>query len=196
MKGKTNRRYIQASVAAVILAGGTLLLMMGFVSEASATHVTTQPTQICEDNDETCAGFVGYADGSWKSVTSARASGGSFHVSTSTEKAAYFGAASGPSIGLRTFTGRNMGYAKVLVFDIFAGEVVQTAHFNLKTGKKSKTRSAVRWVTGLDPDGSYALLVVSANGRPVVVDGFVYSQASPPTPPPATDGSTPPPPDA
>ena len=190
MKEITNSRYIQASIAAAILAA-TLLLLIGLDSEAFATHTATRTMYTCQDNQAACTTYVGT---SWQKISNAKASGGTYHKSTSTTNAAVFTASSGPEIDLVTITGPRMGKAKVLVFDILAGKLVKTVTFDLVTS--STQYKVMKRITGLDTNKSYALLVVSANGKPVAVDAFKYSQASPPTPPPTTDGSVPPPPEA
>jgi hypothetical protein len=171
---RTYGKYVlvAALCVAVVLSAGT-------VSKAGAA--TTVQIKIGQHYPQNCAFYSG---GGWK-----------HHVSSNTTKPAFFLPVAGPEIDLVTATGPKRGTAKVFVLDIVTGAQVKVVKFNLRAERSHY--KAVRRITGLQKDRLYAAAVVSANGKPVVVDAFksFLPETSPPdgvVPPPPPEGVTPP----
>jgi hypothetical protein len=163
---------LMAALLAALIA--TVLLWVGTGSEVDAS--TPSQMAICQDKQR----CIGYPKGGWDKMRSDKASGGTYHVSRSTTKSAVYLPASGPEIDLVTATGPKRGTAKAFVFDIVTGEKVKVVKFNLRAERSHY--KVVKRITGLQKDKLYAVAVVSANGRPVVVDAF--KSFLPETPPP------------
>lgn len=154
-------------------------------SEASAGVAR----QTCQDNESSCLSYSGTA---WKKVRNDKAMGGTYHVSSSTTRAAFFAAAGGPDIDLVTITGPKMGKARVVVINLVNGDVVKQVTFNLRAANTHY--KAVRTITNLGPDIPYGVVVASANGRPVVVDAITHREAPTALPPHVVAGASEPPP--
>jgi hypothetical protein len=95
-----------------------------------------------------------------------------------------------PQIDLVMAIGPKRGTAKVFVFDIVTGVQEKVVKFNLRAERSHY--KAVRRITGLQKDRLYVVAVVSANGKPVMVDAFKSFLPETPTSPPEEPPSTPP----
>jgi hypothetical protein len=166
----SERRMHLLVAAAVVALVAAIVLLVSPISGATAASTSTLTT--CQDNNSTCAT---YPFGGWKKVLSGKASGGAYHVSKSATKAAVFRPTNGPEIDLVTATGPKRGTAKAFVFDVVTGEQVKVVKFNLRAERTH--HKVVKRITGLPRDRTYAVAVISANGKPVVVDAF---KGSPP----------------
>jgi hypothetical protein len=158
---------VAATVAALV---ATMVILMNPISSATATTATT--LKICEEANSYCAFSVGET---WQQVKSDKASGGTYRVSRSTTEPAVFRPTDGPEINLVTATGPTRGIAKVTVWSLCDPnpanpKVVKVVKFNLNTD--TSHYKVVKRITGLQPDRMHAVTVVSADGKPVVVDAF------------------------
>jgi hypothetical protein len=166
MRALISERRICVLVAAVVMA----LVAAVVISESpvsGATVAATSEMKTCEDNHRVCAIYPG---GAWQQVNSGKASGGTYRVGSSTQRPAVFRVAVGPEINLVTATGPTRGTAKVTVYNLCDDNVAKVVYFNLRT--ESSRYGVVKTITGLRADRMYAVAVVSANGRPVVVDAY------------------------
>jgi hypothetical protein len=153
-------------MAMVAVLSAVVVLMVSPTSGATASTTDTL-METCQDTYKICAIYPG---GSWNEVRSGKASGGTYHVSRSTTRPAVFRAAVGPEIDLVTDTGPKRGTAKVKVYDLCDDVVAKVVKFNLRTANPH--HKVVKRITGLRQDRMYAVAVVSANGKPVVVDAY------------------------
>jgi hypothetical protein len=165
MKTLVSGRRMSVLMAALLAALiATVLLWVGTGSEVDAS--TPSEMAICQDKQR----CIGYPKGGWDTMRSDKASGGTYHVSRSTRKPAVFLPASGPEIDLVTATGPESGTAKVTVYNLCDDVVAKVVKFNLRTAESH--HKVVKRITGLRPDRMYAVAVLSANGKPVVVDAY------------------------
>lgn len=179
VSGRRMSVLVAAFLAAFLAA---IVLWVGTGSKVDAS--TPSQMAICQDNNRTCAIYP--KDG-WKKIRSGKASGGTYHISNSTTRPAFYLPAAGPEIDLVTATGPKRGTAKVFVFNVVTGETVKVVKFKLRTERSHY--KVVKRITGLQPDKLYAAAVVSANGKPVVVDAFKSFKPKLSPPP---EGVTPP----
>jgi hypothetical protein len=157
--------YVLVMSIVAILAAVVVLLVS---STSGATASTTETSlQTCQDTYKICAIYPG---GSWTKVNSDKASGGTYHVSHSTTRPAVFRPAVGPEIDLVTATGPKRGTAKVTVYNLCDDVVAKVVKFKLRTAESH--HKVVKRITGLRPDRMYAVAVLSADGKPVVVDAY------------------------
>jgi hypothetical protein len=188
MKAIANKQRIRTLMAALVAVLAAVVFSAGTNSEANAS--TTPQMTTCQDNQK----CIIYPKEGWNKIRSDKASGGTYHVTRSaTKPAVYF--TTGPEIDLVTDTGPKRGTAKIFVFNVATGEKVKVVKFNLKTERSH--HKVVKRITGLREDTFYVAAMVSANGKPVVVDAFksILPETSPPdgvVPPPPPEGVTPP----
>jgi hypothetical protein len=182
-------RHRVVLLASVILATllASILLVMGQGSKASATDTTL----VCQNDNSKC---VRHNTTYWKQVTTTKALGGTYRVSSSKTAGAFFAAGAGTHIDFVTATGPNMGKAKVVVVNLANATVVKTLVFDLKTA--TRQYRVVKTIGGLLPDRPYGLIVTSYNGLPVVVDAFKYRAAPTVLPPHVVAEPAPEPPPA
>jgi hypothetical protein len=141
-------------------------------SEVSTT--ADYPWKVCQDDNSKCMRYSGKA---WKQVNTTKAKGGTYHVSSSEIKGAFFSAAGATDAGGRTMTlttktGPKMGKARVLVVNLANARVVEQETFDLRTAKNHY--KVAKSITGLTRHKPYGLVVLSANGKPVAVDSVGY----------------------
>jgi hypothetical protein len=166
MRTLGRERQIYATVAAMVAALVTAAVVL-LVSPVSGAKAQTLEIQTCQDNDSVCAS---YSTGAWNTVNSSKASGGTYHVSSSTTRPAVFRPAAGPELNLVTATGPKRGTAKVVVYNLCTRQVVKVVRFDLRTDVAQF--KVVKRITGLRQDQMYAMAVYSANGMPIVVDAY------------------------
>jgi hypothetical protein len=159
------KTYVLVMAMVAVLSAAVVLLVSSAPGATASTTNTLMRT--CQDTYKICAIYPG---GSWKKVRSSKASGGTYHVSRSTTRPAVFRAAVGPEIDLVTATGPKSGTAKVTVYDLCDDVVAKDRKFDLRTAKSH--HKVLKRITGLRQDHMYAVAVVSANGKPVVVDAY------------------------
>jgi hypothetical protein len=145
-------------------------------SEVSSAEVSSAafPWKVCQDNNANC---MKYGTDAWTQVFTSKAQGGSYRVSSSKTRGAFFAAAGatdagGSTMDLTTKTGPNMGKAKVIVVNLADARVVKQVTFNLQTPET--LYNVAKNITGLTPHMAYGLMIVSAEGRPVAVDAVGY----------------------
>lgn len=184
MRTLVSSRWMSVTTVTMLTAVAMIVLLIRTGSEVGAS--TTAEMQTCQDNSENCA-F--YPSGDWRKVRSDNASGGSYHVSSSKTKPAVFFPAAGPEINLVTATGPKRETAKVYVINMFTNKVVKVVEVPLRA--KRTHYNVVERITGLEEDQLYAVAVVSANGKPVVVDAL---ESFPPQAPSGDQSAPPPPP--
>jgi large repetitive protein len=110
------------------------------------------------------------AYGPWSGGKDSRALNGNYRYSSSTSLPAYFLNFTGPRVDLITAKGPNRGQAIMRVRDANTGVVVATQTLNLNAA--TEQWKVAQSMTGLDPTTKYRLEVYSADGKPVVVDGY------------------------
>jgi hypothetical protein len=142
-------------------------------SEVS-TRAADFPWKVCQDDNSKCMRYSGRA---WKQVKTTEAQGGTYRVSSSEIKGAFFSAAGATDAGGRTMklttkTGPKMGKARVLAVNLANGRVVKQEKFDLRTAKNHY--KVEKSITGLKRHRPYGLIVLSANGKPVAVDAVGY----------------------
>jgi hypothetical protein len=143
---------------------------------SSFSSQTEFPWKVCQDDNRSCMGYSGNA---WKQVRTSKAKGGTYRVSSSKIRGAFFAAtgatnAGGSTMKLITKTGPTMGKAKVLVVNLSNAKVVKQVTFDLKTANTHY--KVAKSITGLTSHKPYGLMVLSANGRPVAVDAVGYEE--------------------
>ncbi len=142
---------------------------------SSFSSQTEFPWKVCQDNSN-CFRYSGTA---WKQVNTTMAQGGTYRVSSSKIRGAFFAAAGATNAGgstmkLITKTGPTMGKAKVLVVNLSNSKVVKQVTFDLKTANNQY--KVAKSITGLTAHKPYGLMVLSANGLPVAVDAVGYEE--------------------
>jgi len=118
-----------------------------------------------------------YTGNAWKQVTTGKALGGTYRVSSSEIRGAFFSAAGatdagGSTMKLITKTGPTMGKARVLVVNLATAKIAKQVTFDLKTA--DNRYQVHKRITGLTSHTPYGLIVLSANGKPVAVDAVGY----------------------
>ena len=159
------RTYVLVAAMVAVLVAVVALMVIPNSSATASTTVSTMKT--CQDNIRICAIYPG---GAWKQVSSDKASGGTYRISSSTTRPAVFRPAVGPEIDLVTATGPRKGIAKVTVYDLCDDVVAKVVKFDLRS--EDAHHKVIKRITGLRQDRMYAVAVLSANGKPVVVDAF------------------------
>ncbi len=132
------------------------------------------PWKVCQDDSSGC---MKYGEDAWKKVSASKAQGGTYRVSSSKIRGAFFAAAgntdaAGSTMQLTTATGPKMGKAKVLVVNLAKAKVVKKITFDLRSSKQHY--KVAKNISGLTPHIAYGLVVLSADGRPVAVDSVGY----------------------
>jgi glucose/arabinose dehydrogenase len=123
----------------------------------------------------------------WSGKKDGRSLGGNYRESSSVSLPMYFMDFTGPRVDLITAKGPNRGQAVVRVLDNHTGALVKTVTLDL--GAPTEQWKVEQSISGLDPTKSYRLKVSSADGKPVVVDGFhavPYTGPGDTTPPETT----------
>jgi hypothetical protein len=140
------------------------------------TYATSSdfPWKVCQDDNSKC---MRYGEDAWRKVSTSKAQGGTYRVSSSKTRGAFFAAAgdtdaAGSTMQLTTATGPKMGKAKVLVVNLAKARIVKKVTFDLRSSNPHF--KVAKNISGLTPHIAYGLVVLSADGRKVAVDSVGY----------------------